>query len=452
MPKISALTAATSVAGADLVPIVQGGVTKKLPASYLTGGAQTAAEQAASVTPVNYAEMPGSVLRYGDNAVPGTTDMTAAIQAAIDQHAQGGPAVLLPPDTCLVSSALTLPSKVSIRGHGNGRSKISYSGSAQAFKSATPGTRIYNILMRDLQIEDAGTGTIGLDLDSVSEGYFENLTINGFTTGVKVYSPTTGYAVYNRFVNVKALNCTTGLWVTGTSSNANTFIACRGAVCTTGALVDDSNETLFLHCQFEACTDGVELTASTAGISPRNCIMFCRFENNTGYNIIIGADVSQTALVMNSQIDNGDTGNISDSGTKTQILDTHADKVNLSLINSQASTSGPAFYFERESAAGTSVPVMKVKDSNTGSGTPQTLEIATERNAGVSLAITRGGVTYYSVDPAGRVTLQSHRSGTAAPTANAGYVGEIFVDTTNDDAYMAIQTGAGASDWKKITP
>lgn len=45
--------------------------------------ARTAAEIAASVTPVDYAYPEGTVNRYGKNTTPGTTDMTAAINAAI---------------------------------------------------------------------------------------------------------------------------------------------------------------------------------------------------------------------------------------------------------------------------------------------------------------------------------------------------------------------------------
>lgn len=44
---------------------------------------RTAAEIAAGVTPANYAYPPLTVNRYGSNAVPGTTDMTAAVNAAI---------------------------------------------------------------------------------------------------------------------------------------------------------------------------------------------------------------------------------------------------------------------------------------------------------------------------------------------------------------------------------
>lgn len=42
--------------------------------------------------------------------------------------------------------------------------------------------------------------------------------------------------------------------------------------------------------------------------------------------------------------------------------------------------------------------------------------------------------------------------GSAAPTADAVFEGQMFIDTTNDDAYIAIDVGAGASDWKKTTP
>lgn len=48
------------------------------------------AERDASVTPTNYYYEWGNVLRYGTNTTPGTTDMTAAIQAAINQSEVGG--------------------------------------------------------------------------------------------------------------------------------------------------------------------------------------------------------------------------------------------------------------------------------------------------------------------------------------------------------------------------
>ncbi len=47
---------------------------------------RTTSEISADVTPVNYAYPAGDVRRYGNNTIPGTTDMTAAIQAALDSN------------------------------------------------------------------------------------------------------------------------------------------------------------------------------------------------------------------------------------------------------------------------------------------------------------------------------------------------------------------------------
>ena len=52
---------------------------------------QTVAESAAGVTPVNYANPPGVIDRYGTNATPGATDMSGALIAAASVAAYGGP-------------------------------------------------------------------------------------------------------------------------------------------------------------------------------------------------------------------------------------------------------------------------------------------------------------------------------------------------------------------------
>jgi hypothetical protein len=54
---------------------------------------QTPAEVAAGVTPVNKAYEPGQLLRQGDNPVPGTTDMSAAFQRAVDAASAQHPSV-----------------------------------------------------------------------------------------------------------------------------------------------------------------------------------------------------------------------------------------------------------------------------------------------------------------------------------------------------------------------
>lgn len=68
---------------------------------------QTQAESDAGVTPTNYYYPPGNVLRYGTNATPGTTDMTAAIQAAANSAGAGEVDFILPPGTYLITDTIT---------------------------------------------------------------------------------------------------------------------------------------------------------------------------------------------------------------------------------------------------------------------------------------------------------------------------------------------------------
>lgn len=66
---------------------------------------RTTAEIAAGITPTNYAYAEGNVLRYGNNTTPGTTDMAAALQDAVDVAEAGGTRVVrIPAGTYLLAS------------------------------------------------------------------------------------------------------------------------------------------------------------------------------------------------------------------------------------------------------------------------------------------------------------------------------------------------------------
>ena len=404
MPQISALTAATSVNPGDDLVIVQSGTTKKVDAYLLPVYAQTSAESAAGVTPTNYQYEPGHLRRYGTGAT--------ALQAAIDQNKEGGPEVVLPPGTETISASINVYNLTSIRGNGQQKSRLNYTGSAQLFKQATPGTRIYLLHMRDFDMVDTGSGTVGLDLDSVSSSVFENLSIDGFTTSVKVYSPTSGYAVYNRFNNVKAQNATTGFLFTGTSSNANVLMGCRGNVCTDSVLIEDSNDNVMIGCQFESGTDGVVVTASIAGLSDGNHIINCRFEANSGDAINIGANVRENMIVCNYFVSTG--GAFTDNGTRTIVAHNAGLQVEKRIFATR--NTGGSLYLENIAAALSSQPLAVFKDSNTGSGTPSTVEILTERNAGTALSVKRGGATYFAVTPAGSIRTANTAVNTNTPT------------------------------------
>lgn len=77
---------------------------------------QTSAESAAGVTPTNYFYPPGDVRRYGTNTTPGTTDMTAAVSAALSVSATH--TAWLPNEILLITSTLTVPAFGIVVGGG----------------------------------------------------------------------------------------------------------------------------------------------------------------------------------------------------------------------------------------------------------------------------------------------------------------------------------------------
>lgn len=80
---------------------------------------RTLAEIAEGVTPVNYYYEPGHVYRYGTNSVPGTTNMTSAIQAALDAN----DVVYLPSDDMSFTN-LTMPANRTVIGQGPRNSRL----------------------------------------------------------------------------------------------------------------------------------------------------------------------------------------------------------------------------------------------------------------------------------------------------------------------------------------
>ena len=80
---------------------------------------RTPAEIAAGVTVVNYQHLEGYVLRYGNNTTPGTTVMTAAIQAANDvMEERGGGRVMFPGETLRTDAVILRSIGVSFIGAG----------------------------------------------------------------------------------------------------------------------------------------------------------------------------------------------------------------------------------------------------------------------------------------------------------------------------------------------
>jgi len=132
-------------------------------ASYV----RTAAEMAAGVTPVNYAYAIGDIRRYGADPTGGN-DSTAAIQAAINQHAQGGPGVYKPAGTYKTGTLVPPVTQFGFHMYGDGPGRTTLIASAA-------NTPIFQ-----------HSGTTG----AIEYGLFENFSIKAHASG------STGSAFY----------------------------------------------------------------------------------------------------------------------------------------------------------------------------------------------------------------------------------------------------------------
>jgi hypothetical protein len=365
-----------------------------------------------------------------------STDNSVALQAALNAaNAAGGGVVTLPPGNIRYATTLTLDGGVHLEGQGAQNTVLKYSGAAQAIVQSTPGTRIYGVGVRSLKLQDIGTGTYGLDLNSVSSSTFDDLLIDGFSVNAVRLQGANGFCVYNRFTNVTAQNCTTGFQLGAAGSNSNSFIACRSNVCTTGWNILDSNQTQLIGCQIESGTTGVRITSSASALADRTTIIGCRFENISAGNVVImSTNVRETFLMGNHHV----TGEVVDAGLRTQAIDMFGTTgPNLKLVSAAAAAATGAFEFERTVSGGASLPALVVRDSNTGAGTPVTIQAETGRSTGSFFKGVRGGTAYFEAYANGALGIAD---GITAPGTVAG-MAQLYVDTADGD--LKVKFGDG---------
>lgn len=211
--------------------------------------------QEAGLTLVNLWYPPGNVLRYGTNSMPGTTDMSLAIQNACNQCAvQGGAAVFFPAGTYLVNTTITITSPqqaLHLRGDGENIAVIVKNGDSDLFAFTATGvvnvpamfvieslrigtstamvtgaafrlqctTLIPSVVMRDVFIINAGTFTyaFGVVTTDCNEAFYENVKMYGLgSTGVfvgwNIISAGAG-APSNKFIGCSVANAKYGVYI-----------------------------------------------------------------------------------------------------------------------------------------------------------------------------------------------------------------------------------------------
>jgi hypothetical protein len=279
--------------------------------------AQTAAETAAGVTPVNYNYPPLWADRYGTNSATlnsnGTVtwaDMTGAIQSAIDVAAiQGGSfyasgdkysgttvcgqRVILQPTTYLTSSPIVIPSGVTLQGAGG------YGPSPG--KTYGTGTCIYYTGTYNGGI---GSAAVQLGTSTSSISYFASVAdlaitlTQPLTYGVQFLCTGNASAqniwVFNPSTNVQSQNGFVIGFSSGTASVSsffNTLINCYSQWCHNGFVFDYGGsyptQTTFLQCSAVGLspsdTTGCGVAFSQALDGEGSNFISCYFENfNTG--------------------------------------------------------------------------------------------------------------------------------------------------------------------------
>jgi hypothetical protein len=218
----------------------------------------------------------------------GTTDDTAAIQAAINYAlslAQGGAytpwvtvAVQFPPAIYKVAGNLVVPTPpVVLSLEAIGRATLLHTGTGACLKIGDGST--YGIMpMRIKGLSFSRTasiaGSIGLLIDICSNGVYDDLGFDSFEIGVKALG---------------AINCIFDFKRHGITG-AQTGILLESKVGTAGGLRFDANLTLIQNIMFQgSCVNGIIIKTGT-GVSPigtGGCIRIdkCTFEGVTQKSI-----------------------------------------------------------------------------------------------------------------------------------------------------------------------
>ncbi len=325
--KISELTELTAPSGDDVLAIVSGGATRKITQQNARGTPQTVDESGVSI--VNHVYVPGHIYRYGTNTTPGTTDMSTAVQTAIDVCDGNGGVVRLPQDDIYCASTLTIATgRFSIIGDSQRLAKI-ISGVIGASLFDITGSVTF-LHMRDFRLEGnsltgaSGNGHainfidpgIGSGAKSPQQCTVERLTIDGFrgddAEGQAGDFEACGIIDHDGLGNVyrdlNIANCGQGIYMR-LSENCRIQNAIISACDVSGIMTYDcENVTIDGHDVIN-CGDGTGRTAPEAiddfniiSMRDQNTVIKNGKVKNPNGTACIGIELSEGTIVQNNWI------------------------------------------------------------------------------------------------------------------------------------------------------
>ena len=283
---------------------------------------RTPAEAAAGLAPVNYAYAPGIVDRYGTNTKPGSTDMTAAIQAALtaDKFNNCSTGILFLQGIYRVTGTLTCHAGAKISGGGWASQAgsfapvagtvLRYDGTADvavfSIQGHSTGDYTESLCIRDLAIHNAGAskGATGIRMLFAPFSSLQNVYVSSFRTGIEQGQNSWGCC----FINVKVLDAARCLYAHNAGEDS-CYISCGFRTYNksgTGvALVNQSQTNLFLGCDISDNQYGVVMQQGdtkgngTGTPYPMHATFInCQFEDNIAcaINLVASAQSASNTL------------------------------------------------------------------------------------------------------------------------------------------------------------
>lgn len=355
-----------------------GAITLSILAPIL-GLNQTAAELAAGITPTNDAVAAGNVNRYGNNVTPGTTDMTAAVQAAVNQSGFGGPRAYAPAGTYGYSTDIAFPLGVQflqggsgpwaagLRGDGPNQTVFkAITGGAGFtngfyFYSGTDGTYMLADGLRDLQIDCATVASAGVTFAFTNNFSLHNVLIRR-STGRGIYG---NNVVMSHLQEVEVTACGSSIFgqieIDGTLAGGiggsttlmldQVFATNGNASCLGGLLIDRISSVSMLNGSYESTGVPVMISSKASSVVGCSGIVMTGVDMEDPTGEYIQAGYGLTGVYVNGLIVEGCTGAASGA---TSI----PNAVKLSMVN------GARFSHNAWAQAGSTTSVYWLEQTN----------------------------------------------------------------------------------------
>lgn len=261
----------------------------------------------------------------------GTTNDSAAIQAALNSLSPGGICLLGPTSYNIATTTLSIPKYVTLAGYGQGVSQLGYTGTGTAIQMANPATseQKFNVKMFDFTL-NAASAAIGINVKGMTRGEIARVDVIGVNSSTAIPANTVGilfdgsYASnvgcwWNVVHHCYVTGWDTGIKMTGVVSNGqaneNQVHCTRVSWTNKGVWVDVGDHNTIRECDLTSSASGsIGVYANDRGTRVEDC----RFES-TGTGVRVGASgwncrvqgndfSSSTAGSIGVQLDAGSWG------------------------------------------------------------------------------------------------------------------------------------------------